>query len=64
MVVVNKYLGEMLAVISRCLPPATLVVCSQKVPRCRVSWFNFNPLLHSKIDMLEIKKLVYRYSDI
>ena len=26
-VVVPKYMGEMLAVIPRCLPPATLVVC-------------------------------------
>ena len=59
----KQILGETLTVMPRCLPQATLVVCLQNVPGYRVRWFNFNPPLHNEIDMLEIEKLVYRYSD-
>ena len=41
--VISKCLGETLAVMHRCLPPATSVVCLWKVSRCRLScegWFN------------------------
>ena len=59
-VVVSKCLGEMLAVMPGCLPPATLVVCLWKVPRCRLSceeWFNLNLCLCSWNGMAEIESL-------
>ena len=43
--IVSKCLGDMPAVMPRCLPPATWVVCTWKVLRCRLScegWFNLN----------------------